>query len=194
MMTRFLPLLALAAATALTACSENAARFPVETAPATASAAPVRLRVATIELRDVVLPAYAEDSQMQLRNAEGALVTLEGAQWAAPSAQAMTAELARGLDLGSTASVAAEPWPLSEPAQMRLDVRIDRLLPGEDGRLEMGGQFAVSSPDLVVREFIERFDITVPLAADPVTPAALAAAHGAALSQLRDRILTRLAR
>ena len=128
MMTRFLPLLALAAATSLTACSENAARFPVETAPATASAAPVRLRVATIELRDVVLPAYAEDSQMQLRNAEGALVTLEGAQWAAPSAQAMTAELARGLDLGSTASVAAEPWPLSEPAQMRLVILQDENL------------------------------------------------------------------
>lgn len=191
MMTRFLPILAL---TALAACSGDGLRYPVETAPASSTSAPMRLRVSTIELRDVVLPDYAEDSQMQLRNADGALVAVEGAQWAAPTAQAITAELARGLDLGSTASVAAEPWPLSEPAQVRLSVRIDRMLAGADGQLQLGGQFAVSSPDLVMREFIERFDIAVPIAADPVTAPALAAAHGAALAQLRDRILTRLSR
>lgn len=192
-MTRILPILALVT---LAACGGNETRYPVEAAPAAGAVAPapVRVRVSTIEVRDVVLPAYAEDSQMQTRGADGGLLALRGAQWAAPSAQAITAELARSLDLGSSASVAAEPWPLNDPADIRIEVRIDRLLPGADGRFEMGGQYAVSSLSGVMREFIERFDVTTPMGAGDPTPAALAAAYGASLAQLRDQILARLAR
>ncbi len=171
----------------------NAVLYPLET-PTGTETAQRRLYVSSIEVRDVLVPAYAEDSQMQYRGPDGGLVPLPDAQWAAPTGAAITAELARALDLASTASVAADPWPLSDRAAVQLQVRIDRLILNHDGRFEMGGQFAVASVDEVVREFIDRFEITSVVAEMPASPSALAAAYGDALAQLRDRILTRLSR
>ncbi|WP_158617379.1 PqiC family protein [Falsigemmobacter faecalis] len=177
-------------ALALAACGgSNPARFLPEVA---GSVPQQRLRIATIELRDIVLPAYGSAADILSEGPDGALKALKGAEWADNSAEALTADLARRLDLGGTASVAAEPWPLSEPADIRLEVRIDRILAARDGTFRISGQFAVASPDLRMREFLERFAISVPLT-DP-TPAGIAAAYGRALDDLSSRILLRLAR
>lgn len=191
-----LKLLALLAAAALSACGgANATRYLVETgAAASAPAAPIRLRVATIELREVVLPAYGEGSQILAEAPDGGLVPVRGGQWADGSARAITAELARSLDLRSTASVAAEPWPLAEPADIRLEVRIERLIARAGGDFQLGGQYVVASPDGRMREFMERFELTAPIPDETAGPRAIAAAYGQALEQLSGLILTRLAR
>ena len=171
----------------LAACGGDATRFLIEPAPV---AAPVRLRVSSIELREVVLPGYAEDSQILAEGADGGLRPVKGAEWADGSAQAITAQLARSLDLRSTASVAAEPWPLTDPADVRLEVRIDRMVARANGRFQLSGQYAVASPDGRLRDRLERFDLASPMAGDG--PAAIAAAYAGCLDQLSGRIIATL--
>jgi uncharacterized lipoprotein YmbA len=174
---------------ALAACGDNAARYLVEPAP---TAAAVPLRLPSLEVRDVVLPAYAEGTQILQQDASGALRPVSRSEWADGSARAMTAALARSLDLQSTASVAAEPWPLSDFPAGRLDVRIDRIVARADQTFQVSGQYAVASPDGRISELLERFDIRVPMASD--SPAAIAAAQGQAIDQLAGQIVQRLRR
>jgi uncharacterized protein len=196
-MTMTRSVLALAALTAgLAACSgAPATRFLVDSTPAAAApVAPQRVRVRTIELREVVLPTYGEGTQILRQGADGGLVPVPDGQWADGSPAAVTAELARSLDLRSTATVAAEPWPLVDPAQVRLEVRFERVLARADGQFQLAGQFAVSSPDMVLRDFIQRFDIETPLPPDQPGAQGVALAYGRALSALSDQIIARLAR
>jgi uncharacterized protein len=196
-MTRiFAPLLVLALSAALTACTSTpSARFLVDATPADMTApTPVRLRMTTVELREVVLPTYGEGTQILRQGPDGGLIPVIDGQWADGSPGAVTTELARSLDLRSSATVAAEPWPLTDPAQVRLEVRFERVLARADGQFQLAGQFAVSSPDMVVRDFIERFDIVVPMAADQTGAQGVSLAYGHALSVLSDRILARLSR
>lgn len=181
--------LILSLALALAACGDSAARYLVEPAPAGPA---VALRAPSIEVRDVVLPAYAEASQILLEEADGALRPIRRSEWADSSARSMTAAIARSLDLQSTSAVAAEPWPLSEPAAARLEVRIDRLVARADGAFQMSGQYAVAAPDGRVREVLERFDFRVPLAGD--SPGAIAGASGQAIDLLAAQIVQRLRR
>lgn len=175
---------------ALAACSgAGTTRYLVESGTAEA---PARLRVNTIEVRDVMLPAYGEETQILRETAEGGLRPLRGAQWADGSARAITAELARGLDLRSSASVAAEPWPLTDPADIRLEVRIERLVARADGQFQLSGQYAVASPDGRIRDFLERFEIVQPVDGEGAAP--VAEAYGAALAELSRQITRRLAR
>lgn len=192
-MTRALALLLILALAACT--STPTTRFLVDATPAGAPPeATQRLRVSTIELREVVLPTYGEGTQILRQGADGGLIPVTDGQWADGSPAAVTAELARSLDLRSTATVAAEPWPLVDPAQVRLEVRFERVLARADGQFQLSGQFAVSSPDMILRDFIERFDIITPMAADQPGAQGVSLAYGRALSMLSDRILTRLAR
>lgn len=188
-MTHFSRLLPLSLTLLLAGCAAAPSRFLIETAPATA---PIALRVSSIELRDVVLPAYAEDSQILQETADGGMRPIKGAEWADGTARGVTAELARSLDLRGSASVAAEPWPLTDPAQVRLEVRIDRMVARVDGSFLLSGQFAVAAPERQLRDSLERFAISVPLADNG--PGAVAGAYAAALEQLSLQILRRLAR
>ncbi len=195
-LTRFRPVLPLLAATALalSACGTTpATRYLIEAAP-DEERAPVRLRERTMELRDVMLPAYGEGSQILREETAGALVAIRGAEWADGSSSAISAELARRLDLRSTANVAAEPWPLADPADLRLEVRLTRVVARADGQFQLSGQYAVASPDGRRRDFIERIDITVPMTADAAEARAVAEAYGRALEELAELILARLAR
>lgn len=186
MNTRF-PLI-LAAALALAACGDNA-RYLVAPTP-TADAVPLRLN--SLEVRDVALPAYADGTQILQQDASGALRPVSDAEWADNSPRAVTAALARSLDLQSTAAVAAEPWPLSESAQGRLDVRIDQIIARSDMNVQMSGQYAVASFQGNFTEVLERFDIVVPMAGEGA--GAIAAAQGQALDQLAAQIVARLRR
>jgi len=169
------------------ACGDNAAQYMLEE-PATQQR--VRVRVATIEVREVTLPAYAAASEIMLQAEDGALRSVPEAIWADNPVRAVTLALARNLDAVSTATAAAEPWPLEQPADVRVDVRIDRMVARADGQFQLAGQFAVAAPEGAVRETINRFDILHPLSAD--TPRAVAQATGAALQSLSQQIVARL--
>lgn len=151
-----------------------------------------RVRVATIEVREVSLPAYAAASEIVVEQPSGALQTVKNAMWADDSVRGVTGTLARSLDLSSTASVAAEPWPLAEPAQARVEVRVDRMVARNDGRFELSGQFAIAAPEGAVSERVERFEILTPLV--DLTPPSIAVATGAAVDALAQKIIARLRR
>ncbi len=177
----------LALALALSACGDTKSRFLIApVAPQTEQ----RLRVASIEVRDVSLPAYAAASEMMVEDASGALRPVKKAIWADDPARGVTGALARTLDMRSTASVAAEPWPLSEPAQMRVEVRVDQMVAHADGNFGMSGQFALTSPSGAVPDRLQRFDIKVPMA--DTAPATVAQATGAAIDALADQIIAKL--
>ncbi|WP_353471879.1 ABC-type transport auxiliary lipoprotein family protein [Salipiger sp. H15] len=185
-LTTTLPLLLLPLLAA--ACGDEQ-RFRMESAPPAAS---VRLAVGTLEVREVSLPAYADASEILLEDQSGAMSQVEGALWADDPRRAMTQALAERLGLISGATVAAEPWPLEEPAQAAVHVRISEAVASENGFFRLKGQYALSSYDRVIRERVSRFEITVPLAA--ASAQAIAAAAGRATDQLADRIAGDLAR
>ncbi|MCV2869594.1 PqiC family protein [Defluviimonas sp. WL0002] len=171
----------------LSACGAAADRYLVE--PSSAQERIV-LRVGSLEIREVVVPAYAEASEILRQSESGALQVVENAQWADGSARALTSTLARSLDLMTTTDVAAEPWPLTEPAAAQLEVRIESMVARADGAFQLAGQFAVASSDGRITEFIDRFDISVALDGDG--PAAIARANGRAVEMLAHQIAQRL--
>lgn len=190
-MTRRIVALTLAAALPLASCGDTNARFPIASV---ASEVPVKARVAvrSLVVRDVSLPAYAAATEIVVEEEGGALMVIPKAIWADDPVRGVTGALARSLDLRSTASVAAEPWPLIDPADAQLEVRIERMVAKMDGLFEMSGQFAIASPDGAVRESIERFAVTAQMA--DTTPAAVAQATGVAIDQLSDVIIKKLRR
>ena len=102
--------------------------------------------------------------------------------WADDPVRGVTTALVADLGDRTTATVVAEPWPLTEPAQVRLDVRVSQIFTRADGRFALSGQFAVASPDEVIREFVRRFDIRVPLQGEG--SAAIARAQSTAIGEL----------
>lgn len=159
------------------------------TAP-TAAEQQVALRVGSIEVQDMVLPDYAEAPEIMIEGADGGLKPIKGAVWGNMTARGVSAQLVESLGARTTAKIAAEPWPLTDYPDATLQVRVDRILARADGSFVFSGQYAVASPDRKLREFIERFAISVPLAG--ASPGAIAQAKGAALDQLADQIVARL--
>ena len=182
-------LMSLALLASLMACGDNSARYLVETPDV---ATQVRVRVATIEVRDVNLPSYAAASEIMVQQADGSLRPVPKSIWADDPVRAVTNAIARGIDTSSTASAMSEPWPLEESAQVRVNVRVERMVAQADGQFRLSGQYSISSPDQVVREVIDRFDIRQPL--DDDTPGAIADAAGASLQALSGQIVARLRR
>lgn len=174
---------------ALAACGGNDTLFLIPNAPV---AEQVRVYPRSIEVRDVVLPAYAADAAILIQDEAGALVPLGGALWADDPQLGITQAIARRLDLGTTATAAAEPWPLYDGPDRGIQVTIDRMVARADGQFELGGQFAVLSQTGAAREYLRRFDILHPLAG--TEPEQIAATLGLALSTLSDQIAQSLSR
>ncbi|MEW2914315.1 PqiC family protein [Leisingera sp. JC11] len=168
----------------LAACAGgNDPRYLISSAPGEKGTS---LRSRSIEVRLVSLPSYAAAADIVAEGEGGALFALGGAQWADDPARGMTAALARGLSERTGAAAAIEPWPLNTGPDARLDVRVDQAYARADGLFELSGQFAVSSPEGTVREFVQRFDITTPVAGEGAAAAADALAR--ALAELARQV------
>jgi uncharacterized protein len=183
------PLLLLLVLTAVAACGDKKARFVIPAAEASSQA---RLRVSSMEVRDVSLPAYASASEIVVEDASGALRPVPKAIWADDPARGITGALARSLEIRSGAQAAAEPWPLTSDPQARLQVRIDQMIARADDSFALTGQFAISSSSGAVSDSLTRFAISVPMA--DLSPASVATATGAALDQLAGKIIAKLQR
>ena len=181
----FRPFLFALALGACTAADEP--RFLIETAE---PAGKTRVSVATIEVRDVSLPAYAAEPEILAEDASGALLPVGASLWADDPVRGVTTALVADLSDRTTATVAAEPWPLSEPAQARLDVRVGQAFAQADGTFSLTGQFAVASPDEVIREFVRRFEIEVPITGEG--SGAIARAQSAAIGELAGLVAVAL--
>ncbi len=182
-------LLLLGVALVLGACGGNEDLFVL---PRATPASEVAVRVQSIEVRDVVVPAYVADANILVQDADGALRPLGGALWADDPRTGITQALATRLDLGTSATAAAEPWPLFDGPDLRVQVIVERMIARADGLFEFSGQFAVVSPSGAQRDFLRRFDITTPH--EGANPQSVADALGRALALLSDQITASIAR
>ncbi len=153
----------------------------------TSEAGVTRVSVATIELRDVSLPSHASGAEILVQMEDGALTPFGDAVWADDPERAVTGTLAQLLDDKSTATVAAEPWPLLDGPGARLDVRIDKMLASVSGVFEISGQAAVSAVDASPRERVERFSVAAPIT--ELSAAGIVDAQGRALASLTDELI-----
>lgn len=170
----------------LAACgSADTARYLID-APAP-TAAEARVSVRSVELRDVSLPDHASGTSIFVREADGALRPLGEAEWADDPERAVTGTLAQLLDARSTATVAAEPWPLRDGPSARLDVRVDKMLANATGVFEITGQAAVSAVEGRPRERVERFAVSAPIT--EVSAAGITDAQARALALLADELI-----
>ncbi len=174
---------------ALAACGGNDDLFLVPNIPMQEQ---IRVNTRSIEVRDVVLPAYAAEADILVQESDGALRPVGSALWADDPITGITQALAVRLDLGTTATVAVEPWPLFDGPDRAVQVTIDRMVALEDGYFELGGQFAMISRTGAAREFLRRFDIRRPLTG--TDPQSVADALGLAVTDLATQIAASIAR
>ena len=144
----------------------------------------VPARAASVMLRDISLPSYAQASEISVRGANGTLVEKKGAVWADEPARAMTGAMVRNLSVITGAQVAAEPWPLEGFPEVELTARVEHMFAREDGSITLVGYYAIRREH--GRSLIRQFDITRPAATE--APDELALVYEAAWSDLAERI------
>lgn len=142
----------------------------------------------TVELRDVSLPEYAAGQEIAWQTADGAVRSTPDDLWADQPERAFTITLARAISDVSGAAVIAEPWPLGQPAERKLEVRIEKALAQANGIYQLSGRYFLSSDDAGGTNYVRGFDISVPIA--DTMPATVAVAQSSALSILAQQIAT----
>lgn len=178
-----------AAVLAVSACStdpETVSRHLVEPAPPESRVAD---RLGSVELRELSLPEYASGQEVMLQAPDGTLRSGPAHIWADEPSRAMTAALARQLSALTGATVAAEPWPLSDEPAYTLEVRVARAYAGNTGRFSLEGQYFLAGTDEDARDIARSFDISVPLRGSGAAAAAQASAE--AVAALAGRIARR---
>ncbi|RJL21307.1 PqiC family protein [Paracoccus siganidrum] len=174
---------------AMAACSnpEKTGRFLIDPP---ASGAQVPNRLGTAELKDVSLPEYASGQEVAWQTADGAVRSNPDNLWADNPQRGFTLALARAISDISGATVIGEPWPLAEPPQRRLEVRVEKALAQADGVFRLTGRYFVSDEGYGTggANHARSFDISVPLASDQ--PGAVAQALSQAIGQLAGQIAT----
>ena len=180
-------LIAAAIATLMAGCSngEKTARFLIDP-PMTGERLPNRL--GTTELKEVSLPDYASGDEVSWQSADGAVRSNTKQLWADNPERAFTLTLARSISDLSGATVIAEPWPLAEPPQRRLEVRVEKALAQANGTYRLSGRYFVSDEGSGGANHARSFDISVPMAA--TGPGASAAAASRAIAILAQQIAT----
>ncbi|MFS4436852.1 membrane integrity-associated transporter subunit PqiC [Paracoccaceae bacterium GXU_MW_L88] len=147
-----------------------------------------RLPVAArgIEVATVDLPLYAADAEMAVANDSGVVSMSSRNIWADEPPRAITQRLASQLSQRVSAAVAAEPWPMLSRPDLRISVKVDKLV-GDDDSLMFSGQYFVTAANTGTYEGAYNFsyDIPYPNPQGNVYQN-IAAAQGAALSDLAD--------
>lgn len=176
------------AALLVSACSdpEKTARYLVDP-PSAGREVPNRLGAA--ELRDVSLPEYASHDEISYQTPDGAVRSTPRNLWADNPQRAFTLVLARTISEVSGATVIAEPWPLMNLPDRKIDVRVERALAQANGTYRLAGSYYVSDETGAGGgNHARTFDISVPLPGD--SPSAVALAQSAAITQLARQIAT----
>ncbi|MBA4491030.1 membrane integrity-associated transporter subunit PqiC [Paracoccus sp. S1E-3] len=139
------------------------------------------------ELKTVSLPDYAAADPIPWQDPDGSVRANNKKVWADKPERAFTETLARTISEMSGASVISEPWPLANPPQHKLDVRVEKALASSDGYYRLKGRYFLSAEGSGAGSHHTRyFDIAVPV--DPKNPASVAQAAAQAISQLAQQI------
>ncbi len=168
----------------LAACSAPPDRLapPVVTPEGTA-----RIAFASVEVRDMSLPAYAQDAEVYVEGADGLIRRADRLLWADDPVRGTTLDLVRGLGALTGARIAGEPWPFDGYPDARLEVRIEEFVASEATQgFRVSGQYFVADLSGAGRDRSRRFAISVPLAS--FAPAAIATARATAMADLARTI------
>lgn len=172
-----LSLLALALAAG---CAGPPARLAV---PAIAPDGEARIGFASVEVRDLSLPAYAQGEEVFAQSPEGLIERQAGLLWADDPVRAATLDLVRGLDALTAARIAGEPWPFDDYPEARVEVRIeDFVASAATGTFRMSGQYFVADLTGGTRNRSARFDIAIPL--PDLGPGSIATARAQAMAEM----------
>lgn len=194
------------AALMVTGCGETGPQYLLESP---SSDLRVRAAVGTLLVRTVSLPSYAADEQIAYQDTDGAVRTRDVGLWADQPERATTLNISRQLNAMTSAKVAPEPWPLPEPPQGVVDIRVETFITTRENTFVLSGQYFIGSeiPDPIQpsdpdKSLIELpaplpdkarvFDIVIPMP-DQAT-GSIATAQAAALKGLSEQIARDLAR
>jgi uncharacterized lipoprotein YmbA len=171
----------------LAGCSnpEKTARFLIDPPAINGQ---VANRLGTAELKDVSLPEYASGQEVAFQTADGAVRSTPDNLWADNPQRAFTLSLARAISDVSGATVIGEPWPLAEPPQRGLEVRVEKALAQSNNIYRLSGRYFVSNEGSGGSNHARSFDISVPMSSN--SPAAAAAASSQAITILAQQIAT----
>lgn len=182
-MMKLLPL-SLVCLASLAACGDPAQRYAV---PAVTPLATVGISYRSVEVREVTLPTYAQLEEIFVETEDGALTSSTALLWADDPTRATTLELTRALSAITGARVASEPWPFDSYADVRVEVRVEEFIASARGEFRLSGQYFVATLDGGSRDRALPFRVSVPMAGN-AGPAGIAAARGAAMTQLAEQI------
>lgn len=163
----------------LAACSnpEKTARYLIDP-PAGPQ---VENRLGSAELKDVSLPEYASSQEVAFQTEDGAVRSNPKTLWADNPQRAFTLSLARAISDASGATVIGEPWPLAEPPQRVLEVRVEKALAQANGVYRLSGRYFVSNDSSGGANHTRSFDIGVPMASTGAGASAAAASEAIAI-------------
>jgi uncharacterized protein len=147
--------------------------------------------VASIVVSEIDLPTYAEALEVAELIGPLALQLDSSVSWADNPRRAMTRNLSAALESRLSARVAPDPWPGFDNPDLRIEVRVDRLVGAPVATLEFAGQYFIISPESGSLTAAERFSYRLPVPGEGIP--ALAAAHAAAIDRLADDIAARIA-
>ncbi len=191
---RTIPRLAalLCAAALLTACGGSPAVRHYLIAPVAGTGTATSLPAGTvIGLGPVSVPDYLSRPQMALRTSVSTVEYRDGERWAEPFAENVRRVLKENLVAAlAGATLRAYPWPRSEAVDYQVEVEITRFDAGASGTVVLEGQWSLQDGHGTVLR--AGAPIAIPVTATDASPAALAAAHGAALDHLAKIIVTGL--
>jgi uncharacterized lipoprotein YmbA len=165
----------------MAACGGDTVRYAVPPAPAEGR---VAINVRSLEVRDTAIPLYAGLEEISVEQEGGGLVADTSVLWAEDPQRVVTQGLAGALARLTTAQVAAEPWPLEDLPDARLEVRVDRMLAQANGQYAMSGQYFVARA--TGTDAAGRFSVAVPYQRE--SPTSIAAALGRAIDLLARQI------
>ncbi|MXQ06882.1 hypothetical protein GQ651_03385 [Alphaproteobacteria bacterium GH1-50] len=163
----------------LTACGPSDTFY---TAPQTEVTERIPSRYSSIEVLEVSLPLYASGEDVLVQSTGGTLQAGENL-WADDPTRAVTLSLTRALTEITGARVAPSPWPFDSFPAARVDVRVERLLADESGRLNLSGQYFVADLDSRARDRARLFDLSTPVS-DPANLSELLAARSRLVGDL----------
>ncbi|QPH52220.1 PqiC family protein [Pontivivens ytuae] len=107
---------------------------------------PLSSPVRSIEVREMSLPYYAEREEVAIRAGDGSVVVSDQVLWADLPSRALTLRVVETLGrVLPEADVAAEPWPLLSPPDLRVEVQVASLIGTPGGALELAGQYFIVS-------------------------------------------------
>ena len=137
----------------------------------------------SVEVREVLLPTYAQLEEIFVETPDGALTSSSALLWADDPTRATTLELTRALSDITGARVASEPWPFDSFPEVRVEVRVEEFVASALGQFRLSGQVFVATLDGVGRDRAVPFEIAVPLSSID-DPRLIASARAQAMADL----------